>query len=72
MVNGVETDKCQKCSFSWDTLVDFKCQCNAITDCEVCTSEKVCEKCKGTKYINMAVSPHTCVDACPVNTHLVE
>ena len=66
---GVETDLCQKCSFNWDKLVANKCVCSAITDCEDCSSDRVCEKCKDNKFINVAVIPHTCVDKCPVNTH---
>lgn len=69
MKDGVETDKCQKCRFSWDKLVNGKCTCSAIKDCDYCSSDKVCDKCSGFKLINIAVSPHTCVDSCPSGTH---
>ena len=69
MKNGVETDKCQKCAFSWDKLVDNKCVCSAITDCDVCSSATVCVKCKGNKLINIVGDAYSCVDTCPANTH---
>ena len=45
------------------------CVCAAIIDCEDCSSDKVCEKCKDNKLVNIAVTPNTCVDTCPINTH---
>ena len=44
--------------------------CKAILNCDVCTNANVCTKCSGSKYINVAVSPNTCVDSCPTDTHL--
>ena len=47
-----------------------KCVCDKIAGCDDCTYDSTkCLKCTGSKFINTAVSPHTCVDVCPANTH---
>ena len=71
-MNGVESNKCIKCAFSWDTLTNGVCDCSAIPGCSDCSSTTVCNKCSGTKLLYNAVTPNQCVTSCPSGTHKVD
>lgn len=67
--DGVEKNVCKECYYPFDKLVNGKCVCNAIANCDECSDAKTCVKCSGLNLINKAVIPNTCVAKCPANTH---
>ena len=49
-------------------LISGKCMCDGIVDCKICPSSTVCSQCSDGKFVNTAVSPNTCISACPATT----
>ena len=70
--NGVETNSCTECISQFDKLEKGRCLCKTIDKCQDCSDEKTCVKCEGHLLINKAVSPNTCVEKCPDDTHKVD